>query len=60
MILQKWNGKKHKIEYVADFMYDEAGKTIVEDVKGMKTEVFKIKHKLFEKKYLELELKIIC
>jgi len=37
----------------------KVGKTIVEDVKGMQTDVFKIKHKLFEKKYPELELRII-
>lgn len=48
-----------KIEYVADFKYIENGKTIVEDVKGLQTEVFKIKHKLFEKKYPKLELRII-
>lgn len=56
----KKNGKTYrKIEYVADFKYTEKGKTIVEDVKGMQTDVFKIKHKLFEKIYSELELKII-
>lgn len=54
------NGKVYrKIEYVADFKYIENGKTIVEDVKGLQTDVFKIKHKLFEKKYPELELRII-
>ena len=54
------NGKTYrKIEYVADFKYIEKGKTIVEDVKGLQTDVFKIKHKLFEKKYPELELRII-
>lgn len=56
----KKNGKTYrKIEYIADFKYIENGKTIVEDVKGLQTDVFKIKHKLFEKKYPELELKII-
>lgn len=56
----KKNGKTYrKIEYIADFMYKENGKIIVEDVKGMQTDVFKIKHKLFEKKYPDLELKII-
>ena len=56
----KKNGKTYrKIEYVADFKYIEDGKTIVEDVKGLQTDVFKIKHKLFEKKYPELELRII-
>ena len=56
----KKNGKTYrKIEYIADFKYIENGKTIVEDVKGMQTDVFKLKHKLFEKKYPELELRII-
>lgn len=54
------NGKTiRKIEYIADFKYIENGKTIVEDVKGLQTDVFKIKHKLFEKKYPDLELRII-
>lgn len=56
----KKNGKTHrKIEYIADFVYEENGQTIVEDTKGMKTETFKIKQKLFEYKYPELNLKII-
>lgn len=54
------NGKTYrKIEYIADFMYEENGQVIVEDVKGKETEVFKLKHKLFEKKYPALELRII-
>lgn len=56
----KKNGKTYrKIEYIADFQYIENGKTIVEDVKGMQTDVFKLKHKLFEKIYPDLELRII-
>lgn len=56
----KKNGKTfRKIEYIADFQYIENNKVIVEDVKGMQTDVFKIKHKLFEKKYPDLELRII-
>jgi hypothetical protein len=56
----KKNGKTYrKIEYIADFMYEEKGKVIIEDVKGMETKEFKIKRKLFEYKYPELELKII-
>ena len=54
------NGKTYrKIEYIADFQYEENGKIVVEDVKGKETEVFKLKHKLFEKKYPALELRII-
>ena len=56
----KKNGRTfRKIEYIADFQYIENGKTIVEDVKGMQTDVFKLKHKIFEKVYPNLELKII-
>lgn len=54
------NGKTYRsISYIADFMYKQNGKTIVEDVKGIKTDVFKLKLKLFEYKYPELEIKII-
>lgn len=56
----KKNGKTYrKIEYIADFQYIENGKTIVEDVKGIQTDVFKLKHKIFEKVYPDLTLKII-
>lgn len=57
----KKNGKVFRpIDYIADFKYvDREGKTIVEDVKGKETEVFKIKQKLFEMKYPGLELKIV-
>lgn len=41
-----------KIEYVADFMYvDKDNKKIVEDVKGMMTDVYKLKKKMFLKIY---------
>ena len=56
----KKNGKTYrKIEYIADFQYEENGKVIVEDVKGMKTKEFQIKRKLFEYKYPDLEIKIV-
>ena len=55
----KKNGKTfRKIEYIADFMYEENGEKVVEDVKGMQTDVFKLKMKMFEYKYPELTLKI--
>lgn len=47
-------GKKHRsIEYRADFEYHntEENLTIVEDVKGMKTDIYKLKKKLFLYKY---------
>ena len=44
----KCNGKTiRKIEYVADFQYGYNGKTIIEDVKGMKTPVYLLKKKMF-------------
>lgn len=41
------------ITYKADFQYTEAatGKIVVEDVKGMETETFKLKKKLFLRKF---------
>lgn len=51
----RYDGKAERaIYYVADFMYREDGKTIVVDVKGMKTDVYKIKRKLFLYKFPEL------
>lgn len=39
--------------YVADFVYvdKETGKTVVEDVKGMRTDVYRLKSKLFARRY---------
>lgn len=45
--------KMNKIEYIADFKYldYERGGLVVEDVKGVKTTVYKLKKKLFLAKY---------
>lgn len=42
------NGKvvEHACKYIADFVYIQNGETVVEDTKGVKTEVYKIKRKL--------------
>lgn len=48
------NGRNiRNLEYKADFEYVDrkTGEIITEDVKGMKTPVYKIKKKLFEYKY---------
>jgi len=37
--------------YIADFMYHENGNQIIEDVKGVKTPVYRIKKKLVEAIY---------
>lgn len=50
----RYKGKTiRKIEYVADFSYIYNGKIIVEDVKGVKTDVYKLKKKLFLRLYGE-------
>lgn len=55
------NGKKRQgIKYIADFVYIDirTGKYVVEDVKSpaTKTQVYKLKKKLFEQKY-EIEIR---
>lgn len=58
----KKNGTTHRaITYVADFQYYDIKEKrfITEDFKGFKTEVFKIKQKLFEKVYPNNELRIV-
>ncbi len=53
------NGKKYKaMKYIADFVYKKGGKTIVEDVKGIRTDVYKIKKKLMAYTY-KIEIKEI-
>lgn len=46
------DGKHYRpVFYVADFVYMEDGKEVVEDVKGMKTDVYRLKSKLFARRY---------
>ena len=52
----KYQGKtERKIEYIADFQYEDirTGQMIVEDTKGYRTDVYKLKRKLFLKRYSE-------
>ena len=37
--------------YIADFLYYENGNKVIEDVKGVKTSVYRIKKKLTEANY---------
>lgn len=39
------------VYYVADFVYVEDGKEVVEDVKGVRTDVYRLKSKLFARRY---------
>lgn len=45
--------------YVADFRYHQDGHVVVEDVKGMMTDVFKIKAKLYAALYPDYPLTLI-
>lgn len=46
------DGKHYRpVYYVADFVYAENGKEVVEDVKGMRTDVYRLKSKLFARRY---------
>ena len=50
----KYKGKtERKIEYVADFKYldTKTGRVVVEDTKGYRPDVYKLKRKLFLKKH---------
>lgn len=55
------NGVKYRpITYIADFVItNNDGTTEIVDVKGVETQVFKIKQKLFEYMYPDLSLKVI-
>lgn len=56
----KKNGKTHRaITYTADFQYVENGQTVIEDFKGFETKDFKMRKKMFEYKYSDLELRIV-
>lgn len=55
----KKNGKTIRaITYVADFLYFDIDrcKSIVEDVKGFKTDIYQLKKKMFEYKYPDLTI----
>jgi len=56
----RWKEYHHPIHYVGDFLYydKEKKRKVVEDVKGVETEVFKIKRKLFTIRH-NLELQIV-
>lgn len=55
---KKNNKTIRAIKYIADFVYYDVKKkkTIIEDTKGFKNEVYRIKKKIFEYKYPELEI----
>lgn len=56
----KYKGKSIRaIHYIADFYYIEDEEEVVEDVKGVLTEVFKIKQKMFKYIYPDINFKVV-
>lgn len=54
------DGVKYRgISYEADFMYKQAGRVIVEDVKGQRLPDFKIKWKLFRLQFPHIEARLV-
>lgn len=56
------NGKSYRpIYYRGDFRYLEksTGHIVVEDVKGVETQVFRLKEKMFRKRYPDIDLRIL-
>lgn len=46
------DGKHHRaVSYVADFVYRENGHEVIEDVKGVVTDVYRLKRKLVAYRY---------
>ena len=58
---KKGNKTIRAINYIADFVYIDAetGQKIIEDTKGFKNDVYKLKKKLFEYIYKDLEIREI-
>lgn len=53
----KYGMKYRKMEYIADFAYYDIKKdhVVVEDTKGFRTDVYKLKKKLFLSRYPDIE-----
>ena len=50
-VLIEKNENGRAIKYVADFVYEENGQMVVEDTKGIKTPVYRLKKRLMQEKY---------
>lgn len=51
------NGRERAVYYIADFRYEENGKRVVEDVKGVRTREYILKRKMFKYRYPEIEFR---
>lgn len=51
--------KVRAITYTPDFAYDEAGHDVAIDVKGVETQVYRIKRALFLKRYPNIRFEVV-
>lgn len=51
--------RQQRITYIGDFFYYDGEQPVVEDVKGRETEVFRLKAKLFKKRYPSIKFVIV-
>jgi len=53
------DGKRHRaIRYIADFRYQDRGRDVVEDFKGVETPAFKLKAKMFQRLYPDILFRV--
>lgn len=43
-----WVGGEHICKYIADFVFARAGRTVIQDAKGVRTPEYKLKKKLMK------------
>jgi hypothetical protein len=56
----QWSGEiQRAITYVGDFLYQGSDHPICEDVKGVRTEAFKIKWKMVKARYPDIEFVLV-
>lgn len=56
--ITKAGRKIQPIKYIGDFRYTENGIDVVEDAKGFKTKIFRLKYKMMLYLYPDIELRI--
>lgn len=55
----RYGKRQRAITHEVDFSYDCKGTRVVEDVKGVQTAVWKLKHKLFLSRYPEIDYRVV-
>jgi hypothetical protein len=53
----RWGERVRAIKYTADFQYTQAGRVVVEDVKGFATRDYSLRKKLFQWNFDDIEFR---